>query len=120
MNKTTKRVLFWTPRIVCILFAIFISLFAVDVFSAGYSLPKTILALLMHLIPTGLIVIVLIISWRWEWVGGIVFIALAAFYLAWQWGRFPWITYLTISGPLFLVGVLFLINWVHRTELRTR
>jgi hypothetical protein len=60
MNKTTKRVLFWTPRIVCILFAIFISLFAVDVFSAGYSLPKTILALLMHLIPTGVIVIVLI------------------------------------------------------------
>jgi hypothetical protein len=27
---------------------------------------------------------------------------------------------LIISGPLFLIGVLFLINWVYRTELRTR
>jgi hypothetical protein len=34
------------------------------------------------------------------------------------WGRFPWDTYLLMSGPLFLVGVLFLINWFLRAELR--
>ncbi len=120
MNTTTKRVIFWTPRIVCIAFALFISLFALDVLSEGYSIPKTILALLIHLIPTGIIVIALLISWRWEWVGAILFTALAVFYLVWARGKFPLITYLVMSGPLFLVGVLFLINWVHRTELRTR
>ena len=36
MNKSVKPVLFWTPRILCILFAIFISLFALDVFGEGY------------------------------------------------------------------------------------
>ena len=120
MNTTTKRVLFWTPRVVCIVFAVFISLFALDVFTEGYSILKTIIALLIHLIPTGIVVIILLISWRWEWVGAILFNALAVFYLVWFWGKFPWITYLAMSGPLFLVGVLFLINWVYRTELRTR
>ena len=120
MNKTTKRLLFWTPRVVCILFAVFISLFALDVFSAGYSVPKTILALLMHLIPTGIIVIVLIISWRWEWVGAILFSALAALYVVWFWGRFPLLTYFCISGPLVLLGFLFMFNWIYRAQLRTR
>ena len=35
MNKTVKPVLYWSPRILCILFAIFISLFALDVFGEG-------------------------------------------------------------------------------------
>jgi hypothetical protein len=33
MNMTTKRVLFWTLRILVILFATFLSMFALDVFS---------------------------------------------------------------------------------------
>jgi len=120
MKKATKRVLFWTPRIICIIFAVFISLFALDVFSEGYGIMKTLLALLIHLIPTGIILIVLLISWRWEWIGALLFIALSVFYLVFTWGRFPWITYLVISGPLLLVGLLFLINWIYRTELRSK
>jgi len=34
------------------------------------------------------------------------------------WGRFEWTTYLLIAGPLFLIGALFLVNWVFRAELR--
>ena len=119
MKSPVKRVLFWTPRVLCILFAVFVSLFALDVFGEGYGFWGTILALLMHLIPTGVILIVLAISWRWEWVGGILFIALGVVYLVTSWGRFHWSAYLAISGPLFLVGVLFLINWLYRARLRT-
>lgn len=88
MNRPTKRILYWTPRVLCILFALFITLFAFDVFAEGLSVPKVILALLLHLIPTAVIVIVLIISWRREWVGAIVYVALAVAYLIWQWGNF--------------------------------
>ena len=119
MKRPVKRLLFWTPRILCILFAVFVSLFALDVFGEGYGFWGTMLALLMHLIPTFVILIVLAISWRWEWVGGIMFIALGVLYLVMSWGRFHWSAYLLISGPLFLVGVLFLINWLYRAELRT-
>jgi hypothetical protein len=93
-------------------------MFALDVFGEGYGFWKTILALLMHLIPTGIILIVLAISWRWEWVGGILFPALGVLYLVWSWGRFPWSVYVVMSGSLVLVGVLFLLNWVYRRELR--
>jgi len=120
MKRPVKRLLFWAPRILCILFAVFVSLFALDVFGEDYGFWGTILALLMHLIPTGVILIVLAISWRWEWVGGILFIALGVLYLVMSWGRFHWSAYLVISGPLFLVGALFLINWLYRAELRTQ
>jgi len=115
MNMTTKRVLFWIPRVLCILFAMFLSMFALDVFSEGYGFGETILALLIHLVPTYLVVIALVIAWRWEGVGAISFIALALFYLVMSRGE-SWI----ISGPLFLVGVLFLFNWIYRAQLKMR
>lgn len=118
VRRPIKRILFWTPRILCIIFAVFLSIFALDVFGQGYGFWGTIFALLVHLIPVFIVIIVLIITWRWEWVGGILFPALGIFYLVWAWGKFPWSVYLIISGPLFLVGILFLINWFHRKELQ--
>ena len=119
MKIPLKQLLFWTPRILCLLFAAFISIFAADVFGAGYGFWKTILALLIHLIPTGIILVILAISWRWEWVGGILFTALGSLYLIMFWGRFHWSAYLCISGPLFLIGALFFLNWFSRNKLRT-
>ncbi|WP_031291952.1 DUF7670 domain-containing protein [Leptolyngbya sp. Heron Island J] len=113
MNMITKRLLFWSPRGLCILFAIFLSLFALDVFSEGYGFGETILALLIHLMPTYLVVISLAIAWRWEWIGSILFIALALFYLASSGGG-SWI----ISGPLFLIAILFLVNWMYRSRIK--
>jgi hypothetical protein len=118
MKPLRKRLLFWTPRILCLLFAAFISLFAADVFGEGYGFWKTVLALLVHLIPTWIILIVLAVSWRREWVGGTLFIALGILYLVMFWGRFHWSAYLCISGPLLLVGTLFFLNWFCRKELR--
>ena len=119
MSVPVKRVVFWTPRILCLLFAAFISLFALDVFGAGYGFWETIVALLIHLIPTGIILIALAAAWRWEWFGAILFIALGGWYLIMAWGKFAWSTYLLIAGPSFLIGALFLFNWLSRAELRS-
>lgn len=73
----------------------------------------------MHLIPSFIVVIALVVAWRWEWVGAVLFFGLAVFYVVMAWGRFPFGTYLAISGPLGLIGVLFLLNWRYRCELRT-
>lgn len=120
MRKPLQRLLFWTPRILCLLFATFLSVFALDVFDEGYGFWKTILALLVHLIPTWIILIVLAFSWRREWVGAILFTALGVLYPVLFWGRFVWYVYLLMSGPLFAVGGLFLVNWLLRRELRAR
>ena len=120
MGGSTKRFVFWAPRFLCILFAVFVSLFALDVFGEGYGFWQTLGALLIHLIPTAVIVIALVISWRWEWLGAVLFIGMAVFYVVWVWGRFPVSTYVLMSTTPVLVGVLFLINWKYRGELRAR
>jgi hypothetical protein len=93
----------------------FLSMFALDVFNEGYGLTQTILALIMHLVPTYLVVIALVIAWRWEGVGAILFTALALFYLAMSKGG-SWIT----SGPLLLIGFLFFFNWKYKEQLKSR
>jgi hypothetical protein len=120
MNRNAKQALFWAPRILCILFAAFLSIFSFDVFGEDYGFWETVLALLIHLIPVYIVVIALVIAWRWEWVGAALFITLALVYLIMSWGRFHWSAYVAISGPLFLLGILFLLNWIYRDQLRTR
>ena len=96
-----------------ILFAVFVSLFALDVFDVGYSFWETVFALGMHLIPTGILLVALILSWRWEWLGGILFLALGMLYLVAARGQ-HWSAYVAIAGPLFLESVLFLLSWRYR------
>jgi len=119
MNERTKQILFWAPRVLGILFAAFISIFAFDVFDAGYSFWETILALLIHLIPTGIVLLILALSWRWELIGGILFPVLGILYLI-AFEEQHWSAYLLIAGPLFLIGALFLLDWFYRDELHPK
>ncbi|MEI8059615.1 MAG: hypothetical protein WCG67_05610, partial [Ferruginibacter sp.] len=69
MKNNTPAIIRWTARIMSIAFAAFISIFALDVFNESSNFWDTALGLLIHLIPTFLIILVLIISWRKEWIG---------------------------------------------------
>ena len=118
MTSAAKRFLFWTPRVLTIAFAMFLALFALDVFSEGYTGWRLPLALIIHLIPAAIIGAVLVLAWRWEWVGTGLFAGLGIFYLRNNLRHPNWI--LVISGPLFLIAALFLINWLKRAELHPR
>jgi hypothetical protein len=120
MSPVARRLLFWTPRVLGIAFTLFISVFAMDVFNEHYRLPQLLLALGMHLIPTALVAVALVVAWKWEWVGAVLFFGLGVAYIVSMWGRFGWDTYALIAGPAFFMGLLFLIGWRHRAELRAR
>lgn len=119
-SKVTLQLLYWTPRALCIVFAGFVSIFALDVFDGNKGFWATMGALAVHLIPTYLILIALAVTWRWEWVGAVLFIGLAVLYVVMAWGRFHWQVYAIMSGPLVVVGVLFLLNWIWRGELKPK
>jgi hypothetical protein len=118
MKQNRTRLLYWTPRAVAIVFALFISLFALDVFSEDYGIWEKVLAFTIHLVPTYLVLIALAVAWRWERIGGLLFLGLGLFYIAMSWDPSQWRAFLIISGPLFLLGVLFIVSgfWQRRLE----
>lgn len=120
MQPTSKRVLHWTPRVLGILFALFVSLFALDVFNESRGFWETALAFLIHLAPVGILLVLLGIAWRWEMAGGILFIGIGFAYLVMTWGRFPWPVYAVMSGIPWLLGTLFLLDWRLSTGLKSR
>jgi hypothetical protein len=57
------------------------------------------------------ILITLIMVWIWELAGGIMFIVWGIVYIILVIGKFPLIGYLVVSGPLFLLGILFILDY---------
>jgi len=72
MKEPGKTVLYWAPRILAFLFAAFISIFALDVFGAGYKFGELLVALFMHMVPTFLVLIAIIAGWKREWISAIL------------------------------------------------
>lgn len=124
MNTFWKRVLFWAPRGIAILFAVFLSMFALDVFQESRGFWGTLAALGMHLAPVGVYLIILLLAWRWEWVGAVFFAGLAVLYIARLPRQLPtavrvnWIS--VIAGPLLVIAALFLLGWWKRAAIRAR
>lgn len=116
MNDTLPKILYWTPRVVCLLYIGFISLFALDVFSGEYNLAQTLVALTMHLIPSMLILLALVIAWRWELAGSVMFDVLAVGWLIYV-GDFG--KSLIITLPLFVISSLFVAGWGYRRKAKT-
>jgi hypothetical protein len=114
MTDDSRRALFWAPRLLCILFALFVSLFALDVFGEGLGFWRTITALIMHLIPTFAIAAALVLAWRREWTGAVSFIAVGIFFLIIARGVMAKIVF---GGVPFATAALFLANWLKRKEL---
>jgi hypothetical protein len=54
---------------------------------------------------------IVLLSWRWPWVGGAVFTGLALAYAYGARRHLGWIP--IVSGPLLVVGILFLWSWAH-------
>ena len=106
----------WAARFIGIIFAAFISIFAMDVFTEGFDLKDMTMALVMHMLPTLLIILVLIISWHREWIGGIAFLGIGLVYLYASWGKMDWYGIALISVPLFILSGLFFIGWSRRSQ----
>ncbi len=115
MTEISRRALFWAPRIISILFISFVSMFALDVFSEGRGFWQTVVALIMHLIPTFALIGALILAWRWEWVGAALFLVFAVFFTVIV--RGTWWVKGIFAVPCFATAWLFLANW---TALRNR
>jgi hypothetical protein len=125
LASTIRRV----ARVLCILATAFLSLFALDVFSEGVGLGQKIVAFLLHMIPSFVLIIILIIAWKHELVGGILItlIGLAAslFIYSLNYSRSHSFsrglqTAAMIGAPFVIAGLLFMISYfLHRPKTLT-
>jgi hypothetical protein len=120
MSKFLKGFLFWTPRILSILFILFVGLFSLDVFGTGAGFWKTLGGFLIHNIPTFVLIAALVLAWRWEWVGAACYIGFGVWYIVMSWGRFDWSAPLLLGGIPILVGLLYLAGWIWRKQIRKK
>ena len=112
--------LYWAPRILSILFILFLAMFSLDIFGNGYTFWETLLGLFMHNIPVFILIILLILAWKREWIGAVAFYFGGLLYISlmiYNAIKYPQEWYMLsnsfiIAGPAFLIGTLFLLNWL--------
>jgi len=102
--KLKNKYLFWTPRILGIVLTVF--WFAFIILAHGFSLTS-----LVESVVWFTILITLLMAWNWEGIGGILFIVWGILYTIFIVGKFPSISILIVSGPLFLEGILFIADY---------
>jgi hypothetical protein len=107
----------WTPRVIAMIYFVFLMLFSMDVFSEKMPFWPVLGAFFIHSIPAFILLAVLVISWKYEVVGAVFFVLFGIVYIVWVLtsGRsgnmvLSWI--LTIAVPSLTIGALFLANWM--------
>lgn len=94
-----KNFSYWLPRILAILYIVFISSFALDVFDGS----QWFLPLIIHLIPPFILLAITIIAWKHEFIGGFIFIISGFVLLIILHSEI-----MIISVPSIILGILFL------------
>src|SRR5271169_5141150 len=110
MSGISRRMLYWTPRALCVAYAIFLGMFSLDVFNEAHGFWPTLQALALHMIPAIAVVAILLLAWRWEWIGTVLLGAAALYYTVRTMQNvnlseavnLNWIT--VIAGPGFVIA----------------
>jgi hypothetical protein len=128
--KTSIKIIHWTPRVICILSILFISLFAADAFKGNDTIWLKIGGFFMHLIPTFVLIALLIIAWKWEYIGGILFTIIGLltapfiFMHNYNVNHFPIENCIGIVAiinlPFIIVGILFIISHYMKKKSSSR
>lgn len=125
MTDRKRNILFWTPRVLCILGILFISLFALDAFDGEAPLKNKLIGFTIHLIPSFVLTAILLIAWKWEKIGGLILIVLGIFFsfylftFNYRMNQSIWISLAVIASicfPFIISGVLFIIHALKTTK----
>ena len=108
MNKS--KILNRAAKILAVVYILFISALALDVFEIDAPLGQKLMGLIMHLIPSFALIIAAFIAFRKRVAGGIIFILLAIVFTFYFRTYSNVFSLLSISAPLFIIGLLFLLS----------
>ena len=114
------KIMYWTPRVLTIIFILFMGMFSLDSFGGDKSVGAKMLAFFIHNIPVLIIITILIIAWRREILGGVL-LMLAAFAGTLFFHSFSGNPgSLIVLAPFFFTGILFILNQVLYPEKKRK
>jgi hypothetical protein len=105
-----SRILYWIPRVLAIVSILFMGMFSLDVFGGDESFGMKMLGFLIHNIPVLIVTAILVIAWKWESAGGILFI------VAFLTGTFFFHSFsgnpgsIIVIAPFLIIGILFILH----------
>jgi len=105
-----QKIFFWTPRILCIIAILFMMVFSLDVFDGKTPLYKEMLGFLIHNIPAMVLAAVLLVAWKHEFIGGIIFIGLFVVMSILFRSFMGNPASLIVIAPFLLIGILFILH----------
>jgi hypothetical protein len=112
VNKGNRTVT-WILRILLILVILFWALFSLEAFQYAKGFWDILTAFLMQNIPVFAMIIILIIAWKREHIGGLLLMlciaGLAAYFMAGP-GGIELFALLVMVGIPFLIGAMFVVN----------
>ncbi len=110
------KIITWTPRVLSIFVIALLFLLSFDMLLAEFTIWEKILGVLIQNIPTAVFGVILYLSWKRPWVGGIFYLAAGIFYL-WLMRNSDdtfveaLLSSLGLAIPVFVTGVLFILDW---------
>jgi hypothetical protein len=117
--KIKLKLIQWTPRVICILTIFFISIFALDAFNPEKTIWQQISGFFIHLIPSFVLAFFLIIAWKHEFIGGLLFILVGFIFSTfifthnYNMNQSVWMSLLIIlitTMPFLISGILFMVS----------
>jgi hypothetical protein len=113
------KFLYWAPRILCMLAIAFVMMFSFDVFSIEASFGEQMMGFLIHNIPAFVLMILLIVAWKWELAGGIIFtsVSVAGLFFTTHFFKNNYGS-IVVVVPFLLTGILFILHY--RKEKKDR
>ncbi|MBP7176389.1 MAG: hypothetical protein KBA53_09320 [Thermoclostridium sp.] len=106
----------WIPRVLIIAFIVFFSMFSLDVFTGNAELADMLAGFLIHMLPSFVMILFLVITWKKPVAAGVLFIVLGVvftfFYNTYKQGT----SFFTVSFIPILAGLLFFIPSIIRRK----
>lgn len=119
--NTSLKIFQWLPRIICILAILFVSIFAADAFEPGKTISQQLTGFFIHLIPSFVLLAFLLVAWKRELIGGIIFTAIGVvmtpviFWHNYTVNHFSVAQcigiIMMITFPFIVTGVLFMVSY---------
>jgi hypothetical protein len=100
-----------TATSIGVLYALTLLVFAVDVFNKEQSISQTVFDVCLHLVPTGVVLLFVLVGYKNPLIGAIICLVSALIYIISGWSNMHWTAHVVIAGPLLVLSILYIMGY---------